>query len=54
MLTRSAMSGSGRVERLSHSGLVPPPPGRGECRDLFLPGLLLRSCSVQTTLSMSG
>ncbi|HKX78856.1 MAG TPA: helix-turn-helix domain-containing protein [Novosphingobium sp.] len=67
MRTDSAMSGSDRVERSIHSGLVPPPPGwameytqltsalgQGECRDLFLPGLLLRSCSAQTTLSMSG
>ena len=67
MRTVSATSGSDPVERLSHSGLVPPPrdwameytqlqpaSGQGECRDLFLPGLLLRSCSVQTTLSMSG
>ena len=67
MWTGSVTSGSDHVERLSHSGLVPPPPGwameyiqlapasgQGECQDLFLPGLMLRSCSCQTILSMSG
>lgn len=56
-----------RIERASHSGLVPPPPDwameytqlapapkQGECHDLLLPGLLLRNSSFQTTLSMSG
>ena len=31
-----------------------PAPGQGECRDLFLPGLLLRNCSFEATLSISG
>ena len=56
-----------RIERVSHSGLVPPPPdwaieytqlesapNQGECHDLLLPGVLLRNSSFQTTLSMSG
>lgn len=50
-----------------HSGLVPPPPNwemeytqlkpssnQGECRDIFFPGVFLRSAKIQTTLSMSG
>ncbi len=67
MWTDRTSSELDRVERLSHSGLVPPPPGwameytqltpaagQGECRDINLPGLLLRSSSFETRLSMSG
>ena len=61
------MAKPGRIERASHSGLVPPPPdwameytqlepapNQGECDDLLLPGLFLRNSSFQTTLNMSG
>lgn len=67
MLADRAISGSVHFKCLRHFGMVPPPPDvgmeytqltpapvQGECRDLMLPGLMVRDCTIKTTIGASG